>query len=235
MKSRFPGGHVWRSYVHTYRRGINTCADRTGQPPVTADTDTPFGKLFSMLQAKTQTALHSSFRNSARAHRPQPGVLNMTCLQGSCAFQGCVSFLICLYKWFYFFSSHKYERTMCTGTTKGQNCSNIALPFSRHCFQRILWVKWPDVSDETMNCQCEQGPSHKQHLRAVVRCQCVMFLTARWRRYPVESLSAAVLQLHGTVRWWTAVLCSCVWHHTPDTSLWRTCQENGEKPHSLSW
>uniref|UniRef100_A0A671RVS6 INO80 complex subunit D-like n=1 Tax=Sinocyclocheilus anshuiensis TaxID=1608454 RepID=A0A671RVS6_9TELE len=34
--------------------------------------------------------------------------------------------------------SHKYERTMCTGTTKGQSCSNIALPFSRHCFQHIL-------------------------------------------------------------------------------------------------
>ncbi|XP_016417166.1 INO80 complex subunit D-like isoform X2 [Sinocyclocheilus rhinocerous] len=34
--------------------------------------------------------------------------------------------------------SHKYERTMCTGTTNGQSCSNIALPFSRHCFQHIL-------------------------------------------------------------------------------------------------
>uniref|UniRef100_A0A673HKQ5 INO80 complex subunit Da n=1 Tax=Sinocyclocheilus rhinocerous TaxID=307959 RepID=A0A673HKQ5_9TELE len=33
---------------------------------------------------------------------------------------------------------HKYERTMCTGTTKGQSCSNIVLPFSRHCFQHIL-------------------------------------------------------------------------------------------------
>lgn len=98
MKSRFPGGHVWHSYVHTCKRGINTCADRTGQPPVTADTDMPSGKLCFMLQAKTPTALHSSFRNSARAHRPQPGVLNMTCLQGSCAFQGCVSFLKCLYK-----------------------------------------------------------------------------------------------------------------------------------------
>ncbi|XP_052004693.1 INO80 complex subunit D-like [Xyrauchen texanus] len=32
----------------------------------------------------------------------------------------------------------KYERTMCTGTTKDQSCSNIALPFSRHCFQHIL-------------------------------------------------------------------------------------------------
>lgn len=89
MKSRFPGGHVWHSYVHTCRRGINTCADRTGQPPVTADTDTPSGKLCSMLQAKTQTALHSSFRNSARTPRPQPGVLNMDCVQstrGLCMF-----------------------------------------------------------------------------------------------------------------------------------------------------
>uniref|UniRef100_A0A8C2JP51 INO80 complex subunit Da n=1 Tax=Cyprinus carpio TaxID=7962 RepID=A0A8C2JP51_CYPCA len=33
---------------------------------------------------------------------------------------------------------HKYERTMCAGTTKGQSCSNIALPFSHHCFQHIL-------------------------------------------------------------------------------------------------
>ncbi|XP_026074355.1 INO80 complex subunit D-like isoform X1 [Carassius auratus] len=33
---------------------------------------------------------------------------------------------------------HKYERTVCTGTTPGQSCSNIALPFSRHCFQHIL-------------------------------------------------------------------------------------------------
>uniref|UniRef100_A0A672RF77 INO80 complex subunit D n=1 Tax=Sinocyclocheilus grahami TaxID=75366 RepID=A0A672RF77_SINGR len=33
---------------------------------------------------------------------------------------------------------HNYERTMCTGPTKGQSCSNIALPFSRHCFQHIL-------------------------------------------------------------------------------------------------
>ncbi|XP_050975014.1 INO80 complex subunit D isoform X2 [Labeo rohita] len=33
---------------------------------------------------------------------------------------------------------HKYERTTCTGTTKGQSCSNVALPFSRHCFQHIL-------------------------------------------------------------------------------------------------
>ncbi|KAK7153616.1 hypothetical protein R3I94_007111 [Phoxinus phoxinus] len=32
----------------------------------------------------------------------------------------------------------KYERTICTGTTKGQNCSDVALPFSRHCFQHIL-------------------------------------------------------------------------------------------------
>lgn len=78
-------------------------------------------------------------------------------------------------------------------------------------------------------CQFEQvTPS------VVVRCVSVMFLTACRRRYPTESLSAAVLQLHGTVRWWTAVLRSCVWHHSPDTSLWRTCQENGEKPH-LTW
>lgn len=47
------------------------------------------------------------------------------------------------YLYIYFFSSRsavppKYERTMCAGTTKGQNCSNVALPFSRHCFQRIL-------------------------------------------------------------------------------------------------
>ncbi|NP_001410255.1 INO80 complex subunit Da [Danio rerio] len=33
---------------------------------------------------------------------------------------------------------HKYERTACTGSTKGQSCSNTALPFSRHCFQHIL-------------------------------------------------------------------------------------------------
>ncbi|XP_056610161.1 INO80 complex subunit D [Triplophysa dalaica] len=31
-----------------------------------------------------------------------------------------------------------YERTPCTGNTKGQSCRNIALPFSQHCFQHIL-------------------------------------------------------------------------------------------------
>lgn len=65
---------------------------------------------------------------------------------------------------------------------------------------------------------------------AVVKCVEIFFLTACFCRYPTESLSAAVLQLHGTLRWWPAVLCSCVWHHSPDASLWRTCQENGERP-----
>lgn len=73
----------------------------------------------------------------------------IVCISGLCVI------LICLHKLFKFFSSrsavpHKYERTMCTGTTKGQSCSNIALPFSRHCFQRILQVKWPDVSGGLM-------------------------------------------------------------------------------------
>uniref|UniRef100_A0A9J8BXT6 INO80 complex subunit Da n=1 Tax=Cyprinus carpio carpio TaxID=630221 RepID=A0A9J8BXT6_CYPCA len=64
--------------------------------------------------------------------------LCLSCLQGVCVF------IICLYNLFFFFFSsrsavpHKYERTMCAGTTKGQSCSNIALPFSHHCFQHIL-------------------------------------------------------------------------------------------------
>lgn len=33
---------------------------------------------------------------------------------------------------------HTYERTACMGSTEGQSCRNIALPFSRHCFQHIL-------------------------------------------------------------------------------------------------
>ncbi|XP_051998405.1 INO80 complex subunit D-like [Xyrauchen texanus] len=32
----------------------------------------------------------------------------------------------------------KYERTMCTGITKGQSCCNVPLPFSCHCFQHML-------------------------------------------------------------------------------------------------
>lgn len=30
------------------------------------------------------------------------------------------------------------RKSVCTGSTKGQPCSNPSLPFTRHCFQRIL-------------------------------------------------------------------------------------------------
>ena len=30
------------------------------------------------------------------------------------------------------------ETVVCTGSSKGQTCNNRALPFSQHCFQRIL-------------------------------------------------------------------------------------------------
>lgn len=52
-------------------------------------------------------------------------------------------------------------------------------------------------------------------------------LTVLLCRYPAEPLAAALLQLHGTICWWAAVLCPRLRHHTPDTSLWWTCQENG--------
>lgn len=32
----------------------------------------------------------------------------------------------------------KTDAGTCTGSTKGQACDNKALPFTKHCFQRIL-------------------------------------------------------------------------------------------------
>lgn len=32
------------------------------------------------------------------------------------------------------------QAVTCTGSTKGQSCSNRALPFTQHCFQRILYT-----------------------------------------------------------------------------------------------
>ena len=33
------------------------------------------------------------------------------------------------------------EPAACSGTAKGEPCANRALPFTRHCFQRILWTE----------------------------------------------------------------------------------------------
>lgn len=55
----------------------------------------------------------------------------------------------------------------------------------------------------------------------------VLVLHMLLSRYPSKPVAAAVLQLHGTICWWAAVLCTRLRHHTPDTSLWWTRQENG--------
>lgn len=34
---------------------------------------------------------------------------------------------------------------LCTGSTKNQACKNRALPFTQHCFQRILYLTLSDV------------------------------------------------------------------------------------------
>lgn len=33
------------------------------------------------------------------------------------------------------------EPAACSGTVKGEPCTNKALPFTRHCFQRILFTE----------------------------------------------------------------------------------------------
>lgn len=50
-----------------------------------------------------------------------------------CPERGSVSLLSAL-------GQQETEAGICTGSTKGRACSSQALPFTRHCFQRILFT-----------------------------------------------------------------------------------------------
>lgn len=114
----------------------------------------------------------------------------------------------------------------CTGSTKGQPCHNRALPFTRHCFQRIL---------------CPAALMHSwfapvlEYVVHMVSVECIagffflfFFSLTVLCRHSVESFPAALCKLHSQICRWSAVLHPRVWYHAPDTPLRRACQKDGE-------
>lgn len=139
----------------------------------------------------------------------------------------------------------------CTGSTKGQPCHNRALPFTRHCFQRILcpaalmhsWSLHVEAHLINLSCTCYFKITHCDiykvctcagvccsHGLCWVHCGVFFFffpLTVLCR-HSVESFPAALCKLHSQICRWSAVLHPCVWYHAPDTPLRRACQKDGE-------
>lgn len=132
----------------------------------------------------------------------------------------------------------------CTGSTKGQACKNRALPFTQHCFQRILsshdWLyNWLPQVQKNGFYQAQLYIIFKITYCALSLCGGVLWSHAVFQLYWVisfivlcrhsfESFAAALCELHSQICRWSAVLHPRLWHYAPDTTLWRACQKNGE-------
>lgn len=141
----------------------------------------------------------------------------------------------------------------CTGSTKGQPCHNRALPFTRHCFQRILcpaalmhsWSLHVEAHLINLSCTCYFKITHcdiyikfapvLEYVVHMVSVECIagfffcfFFSLTVLCRHSVESFPAALCKLHSQICRWSAVLHPRVWYHAPDTPLRRACQKDGE-------
>lgn len=150
------GEQGYFGFARTSRRNTSTCAGRRGRASAKRDTAMSSAKPCYMLPVTTPTVLGSSSRSYVvPLEAPQGSLTNVpfylselitnppppSCDSYKCTQQrrSVVSDVACLC----FCSAapgrqQKADTGTCTGSTKGQACNNRALPFTRHCFQRIL-------------------------------------------------------------------------------------------------